>query len=94
MAIGEEGGLFMSAFGLSASTEESAAQVENLVRGMVALGSLSATERPELAKLANAVKISGKFVAIQFEMESQEMIGLMETSSKRKNKWRKMKKLD
>ena len=96
MAIGEEGGLFMSAFGLSASTEESAAQVENLVRGMVALGSLSATEKPELAKLANAVKISrdGKFVAIQFEMESQEMIGLMETSSKRKNKWRKMKKLD
>jgi ribosomal protein S6 len=96
MAIGEEDGLFMSAFGLSASTEESATQVENLVRGMVALGSLSATEKPELAKLANAVKISrdGRFVAIQFEMESQEMISVMETSTKRKMKRRKMKELE
>jgi len=96
MAIGEEDGLFMSAFGLSASTEESAEQVESLVKGMVALGSLSATENPELAKLANAVDISrdARFVAIRFEMESQEMISLMESSSKRKMKRRKMKKLE
>ena len=95
LAIGEQDGVFKSATGLAASDEESATQVENLIRGIVALGALTGAENPEVAKLANAVKVKreANFVTLRFEMNSQELIALLETlDKKKKGKAKKSKK--
>lgn len=77
VTIGEKAGRVSAAIRLQAKTVETAAQMEAVVRGMLAIGVLAQEQRPQLAKLAQAVSVSveGRAVSVMVNVAAEDLIG-------------------
>ena len=94
IASGESVGISKVAMCLEAGDADSCQQVESILRGIQAMGSLQREKQPDIAKLANAVTFArdSNKLKVVFQMDTQELIAMgknMENKRKdfRKHRW-------
>jgi len=80
-ATSEEAGNLKAHLQLESDTEESALQIENFVRGMMALALLKVKDQPQLAQLVQAAQVSrsGKSLAFDFSAPSEKLFELIKS---------------
>jgi len=89
LSIGEHGGNIKSILVITAKNIEVATQIENFLRGIIAIGQLSGEKHPHLATLANAAKISKKdpeIIAIETELPTSTLISVGHAMKEHKKK--------
>ncbi len=89
LSLGESEGKVRGMLGVITESAETALQVENFFRGIIAMGQLSRENNPALASLADAVQVKRKessVVGIEVEIPTQSLIEIGETLKKNKQK--------
>jgi len=89
LAIGENEGKFYIDFGLAAKSNEAAQNINKVLEGIIAFGTLSGEQQPKLAELAKKVKLSYEqntvTVGVRFESDPQSVFQFL------KEQWEKKK---
>ena len=89
VSLGEEEGHVKGMLGIVTENAETALQVENFLRGIIAMGMLSQENNPALATLASAVQVKRKestLVGLEVEIATKKLIEIGETLNKGKKK--------
>ena len=98
IAVGESLGIVKAAMFLEAVDADSCQQIESIVRGIMALGSLQRDKQPDLAKLSNAFNVERKenLLKVVFRMDTQDLIQIGENMEKQhresRHRWHEKKK--
>ena len=77
ISLGETGGQIRAMVGIIARDSEVAVQLETFLRGMIAIGQLSADKNPHLGTLANAVQITRSntdMISLELDIETAKLI--------------------
>tara|TARA_Y100000588_G_scaffold126259_1_gene138330 strand:- start:69 stop:1037 length:969 start_codon:yes stop_codon:yes gene_type:complete len=91
IASGESVGISKVAIFLEASDADACQQVESILRGIQAMGSLQREKQPDIAKLANAVTFDrdSNKLKVVFQMDTQELIAIGKNMENQKKDFRK-----
>lgn len=94
--VGEQDGLFLAQLSLQTDDADEARRVSQVIQGVVALGSLAASDSPDsqvFAELADGVSVSARDAELiaDFEMESSRMVQLASEHRERRRAKREAK---
>ena len=89
LSIGEVEGRVKGMLGIVTENAETALQIENFLRGIIAMGMLSQENNPALATLASSVQVKrneSTLVGVEVDIPTQRLIEIGETLNKGKKK--------
>jgi len=97
-AVGESLGISKASMFLEAKDADSCQQIESIIRGILALGSLQRDKQPDVAKLTNAfiVERNDNLLKVSFRMDTQELIAIGDNMREQrkgsKHRWHEKRK--